>query len=227
MRLCRLLYTLAAKKKWRCKSCTYDFSVTSGTVFTDRKMSFSDLLLAIYKFVNAAKGLPALELSRELVCDYGTALVLLHKLRTCIEADSEGKQVGGPDTTVEVDGAYFGGHIAPENKKEDRVDRRKAENQNGKRQCLGVIRQRGGLTVATVVADEAALVPVILRRAEIGIYHHVSGKYLQGYATEMAWREDRRRQGNGSLMNQMATLAMLHGPSAEWRGYDRNAKAAN
>ena len=63
-----------------------------------------------------------------------------------------------------------------------------------------------------------------LRRAEIGIHHHVSGKYLQGYATEMAWREDHRRQGNGSLMNQVATLAMQHGMSIEWRGYGRKAQ---
>ena len=28
-----------------------------------------------------------------------------------------------------------------------------------------------------------------LRRAEIGIHHHISGRYLAGYANEMAWRE--------------------------------------
>ena len=32
-----------------------------------------------------------------------------------------------------------------------------------------------------------------LRRAEIGIHHHIAGPYLAAYAAEMGWREDRRR----------------------------------
>lgn len=32
-----------------------------------------------------------------------------------------------------------------------------------------------------------------LRRAEIGIHHHIAGPYLAAYATKMAWREDNRR----------------------------------
>ena len=35
--------------------------------------------------------------------------------------------------TVEVDGAYFGGYVKPENRKEDRVDRRLSEHKSGKR----------------------------------------------------------------------------------------------
>ena len=38
-----------------------------------------------------------------------------------------------------------------------------------------------------------------LRRAEIGIHHHIAGPYLNAYATEMAWREDNRRVSNGVL----------------------------
>lgn len=56
---CLGCYHLATKRKWRCKGCGYDFSVTSGTIFADRKMPVRDLLLAIYKFVIAAKGLSA------------------------------------------------------------------------------------------------------------------------------------------------------------------------
>src|SRR6202030_1640439 len=36
-----------------------------------------------------------------------------------------------------------------------------------------------------------------LRRAEIGTHHHISGRYLHAYASEMAWREDSRRVSNG------------------------------
>lgn len=131
-------------------------------------MPFRDLLLVIFKFVNAAKGVPAAQLSREIGCDYKVAFVLLHKLRECMESETTGAQVGGESAEVEVDGAYFGGHVRPENLKEDRVDRRLAENQNGKRQCLGVIRERGGRTLPFVVPDEAALVRVIGRKVRLG-----------------------------------------------------------
>ena len=37
-------------------------------------------------------------------------------------------------TIAEVDGGYFGGYIKPANYRENRIDRRKAKYQNGKRQ---------------------------------------------------------------------------------------------
>ena len=58
-----------------------------------------------------------------------------------------------------------------------------------------------------------------LRRAEIGIHHHVAGRYLNAYAGEMAWREDCRREANGTQY-AMATAAAVAAPkSAQWCGY--------
>ena len=42
--------------------------------------------------------------------------------------------------TVHLDGAYVGGPVRPENRKEDRVDRRLTENQNPDKRCLLVMR---------------------------------------------------------------------------------------
>ena len=64
---------------------------------------------------------------------------LAHKLREVIEAEqSKAKFVGA----CAVDGAYFGGHIKPENEVAERVDRRIAEEQTGKRQVVVVMPQR-------------------------------------------------------------------------------------
>jgi hypothetical protein len=46
--------------------------------------------------------------------------------------------------TVEVDGAYFGGHIWPANFARDRVARRLAKHQTGKRRVVVVLRERAG-----------------------------------------------------------------------------------
>ena len=46
-----------------------------------------------------------------------------------------------------------------------------------------------------------------LRRAEIGIHHHIAGSYLLRYAQESSWREDNRRVSNGDQVNRIAALA--------------------
>jgi hypothetical protein len=118
--------------------------LTSGTIFHSRKLKLRDILGAIAIFTNGAKGYSALQLSRDLSCDYKSAFVLLHKLRESIElARAEGALQGD----VELDGAYFGGHVRPANRKEDRIDLRKAENQSGKRLSVIVAREKKGRTV--------------------------------------------------------------------------------
>lgn len=58
-----------------------------------------------------------------------------------------------------------------------------------------------------------------LRRAEIGIHHHIAGAYLLRYAQESSWREDNRRQSNGEQVNRLASLAMKRGKSVDFTGY--------
>jgi hypothetical protein len=58
-----------------------------------------------------------------------------------------------------------------------------------------------------------------LRRSEIGQHHHISGKYLLAYATEMAWREDNRRQPNGTQHEAVTGAALVHPVSRTWKGY--------
>src|ERR1700744_1827308 len=130
---CAAVYTYQAHKLFKCKACNHQFSVTSGTIFASRKLSIRDSLLAIAIFVNGAKGHSALQLSRDLDCQYKTAFVLAHKLREAVAADAKSRTVGG---TVEIDGAYFGGYVKPANHIEDRVDRRKAMHQTGKRKVV-------------------------------------------------------------------------------------------
>ena len=55
---------------------------------------------------------------------------------------------------VEIDGAYFGGHIRPANYKENRRDRRLAKNQTGKRRVVVIMRERNGQTLPFVFRFE-------------------------------------------------------------------------
>lgn len=261
-------YNLKSRPVWKCKGCAKQFSLTSGTIFHSRKLSLRDILGAIAIFTNGAKGYSALHLSRDLGCDYKSAFVLCHKLREAIKL---ARQEGALTGDVEIDGAYFGGYMKPANKREDRADRRRKFNPNGKRQVVIAMRERGGRTLtavakreadgvastkanvaagATVYADEAshwdklaANFPIKrinhskaysqdgvntnqaesffsrIRRAEIGIHHHIAGKYLSAYATEMAWREDARRVSNGNQFTMIVSAAAIAPKSAVWCGY--------
>lgn len=149
---CDACYTFKARRIFKCKACLKQFSVTSGTIFASRKLPIRDYLLAIAIFVNGAKGHSALQLSRDLDVQYKTAFVLAHKLREAMA--SEQRQVEQLTGHVEVDGAYFGGHIRPRNYKADRIDRRRARYQTGKRRVVVVMRERAGRTVTNVFNSE-------------------------------------------------------------------------
>jgi transposase-like protein len=163
-------HKLATRPVWKCAGCKHQFSVTAGTIFADRKRPIRDYLLAIAIFANGAKGHSALQLSRDLSCQYKTAFVLAHKLREAIEVEHRKAEFGAG--AVEIDGAYFGGHVKPQNVAAERVDRRTAEEQTGKRQVVTVIRERKGRTLTYVCGKESDAIPVIRDRIRLGSTIH-------------------------------------------------------
>lgn len=154
--------------RFRCKACRKDFSLTSGTLFAFHKMRLRTYLAAIVIFCNEVKGKSALALSRDLGCQYKTAFVLAHKLREAMSTEVKGYKLGGEGKKVEVDGAYFGGYVKPANWKENRRDRRLAKNQNGKRQCVVVIRQRDGLVLPAAFKSEGSALAYIRNHVAAG-----------------------------------------------------------
>ena len=158
--------------RWRCKACRRDFSITSGTLFAWHKLPLRTYLLAVVVFCNEVKGKSMLALARDLDVQYKTAFVLAHKLREAMAASIKGLRIGGEERVVEIDGAYFGGHVRPENRAADRVDRRRSENQSGKRRVVVAMRERGGRTLPHVFAGEDAAVPAIRQRIARGTVVH-------------------------------------------------------
>jgi len=58
-----------------------------------------------------------------------------------------------------------------------------------------------------------------MRRAEIGHHHHIAGPYLIRFAQECAWREDHRKDPNGSQVDRVVALVMKNKPSVDFCGY--------
>lgn len=145
-------YDIATRRKFKCKACHHQFSVTSGTIFASRKLPFVDMLAAIATVVNGAKGVSALQLARDGNHQHKTMFVLCHKIREAMAAEIAGHELNG---TVEVDGCYVGGYVRPANEAKDRIDRRLAQHQTGKRRVVVVARERKGRTITTVTKSEA------------------------------------------------------------------------
>jgi transposase-like protein len=113
------VYEYETRQIFKCKGCEHQFSLTSGTIFSNRKMSMRDILTSIAIFVNAANGHAALHMSRELNCSYKTAFVLVHKLREVLGTLQTPDKLTG---IVEIDGMWVGGHQKKSNLVKDRKD---------------------------------------------------------------------------------------------------------
>ena len=160
--------------RYRCKhkECGKDFTITSGTLFASHKLPLRSYLLAVAIFCNEVKGKSMLALSRDLGTSYKCTFMLAHKLREAMASELKGRVIGGEEKTAEVDSAYFGGYVKPANRKVDRIDRRFAENQSGKRKAVIVIRERGGNTLPAVFPSESHALSFIRSRIAKGTTVH-------------------------------------------------------
>jgi hypothetical protein len=116
---------------------------------------------------------------------------------------NDGVRLGG---TVEVDGAYFGGHVRPENRKEDRKDRRKAENRDPDRRVVVVLRQRKGRTLSFVVMREAEGAEIVRERVALGSDLHADeGPHwdeLEAFYTAHRINHSEAHSWDGACTNQ-------------------------
>jgi transposase-like protein len=158
--------------RWRCTACRHDFSLTSRTLFAWHKLPLRSYLLAVAVFCNEVKGKSMLALARDLDVQYKTAFVMAHKLREAMAASMRGLRIGGEGRVAEIDGAYFGGYVRPDNLAIDRVDRRLSKNRSGKRRAVVVMRERGGRTLPQVFAAEDAALASIGQRIAKGTMVH-------------------------------------------------------
>ena len=90
--------------RYRCRPCQYDFSVKTGTVMQDSKLSYQQWGIAVYQIVTNIKGVSSMKLHRDLEITQKTAWHLLHRIRRSMPLP-ELKFTG----EVEVDETYIGG----------------------------------------------------------------------------------------------------------------------
>jgi transposase-like protein len=162
---CLDAYAIKSRRRFECSGCGRQFSVTSGTIFHGRKKSFTDLLAALCIVLDAAKGVSALQLARDLCCQHKTAWVLVHKIRQALAAELADAKLSGE---IEIDGMHTGGAIRPANLKENRVDRRRAPHQTGARRVVIALRARNGRTRTFIGKHEPEGVAIVRHVVTLG-----------------------------------------------------------
>lgn len=91
--------------KCKAKECGKKFSVTTGTIFENTKISLRTWFAAMYLCTAHKKGVSSLQLSRDLNLTQKTAWFVLHRIREMLNIN-QGEHLSG---TVEIDETYVGG----------------------------------------------------------------------------------------------------------------------
>jgi transposase-like protein len=100
-------YYITTQKRYECKHCHRQTSVTAGTVFHKLRQPLRKLFWAVYLTGTDKQGISATELQRKLgIKSYRTVWNLMHRIRAAMASSG-----AFPLTkAVEVDETYIGGH---------------------------------------------------------------------------------------------------------------------
>ena len=97
---------MAARQVHECVQCSYQCSVTAGTIFHKTRTRLSSWFWAIYRMSHDKKGISAVQLAKEIGVSYPTAWLMLHKIRKAMSDRDQRYRLSG---LVEVDEGYVGG----------------------------------------------------------------------------------------------------------------------
>ena len=98
-------YFLPSGKVWKCKGCSYKYSLKIGTIFEDSPVSLGKWMCAFWLNVNCKNGISSYKLSRDLKTTQRTAWFMLQRIRLALQNGSIVKMGG----TVEADETFIGG----------------------------------------------------------------------------------------------------------------------
>ena len=167
--------------KFRCRDCRDHFSVRTGTVLAESKVSLRKWLMAIYMLHTSRKGVSSVQMAKMLGVTQKTAWFLDHRIRAAM-AHRGGLFAG----EVEVDEAYFGGR---ERNKHNSKKLHKGRGPTGKQAVIGLREREGNVRAFPISATDkihlqSAIVENVKRGSTIYSDSHPGYVGLPGYEHE-------------------------------------------
>lgn len=138
------VYRFKDGKRFRCAECRQDFTIKTGTVFGESKVSLRKWFMAIYLLTTCRKGISSVQLAAQVGVTQKTAWFMDHRLREAMKQN--GGQLFG---TVEIDECYIGGKA--ENMHADkRREKITGRGTAGKTPVFGMVQRQGEVRAAKV-----------------------------------------------------------------------------
>jgi transposase-like protein len=185
------VYHFSDGKRYKCKECKKQFTVTVGTIFEGSHIPLQKWFMAGYLISAHKKGISSLQLSRDLNITQKSAWYMLHRYRFAIRTQSF---LAPLDKTVEIDECFVGG--------KERFKHKSKRGLIEKTPVFGMV-ERGGEVRAEVVpnllkktvtpiiykhisyeavimSDEATIYEKLYKVYIHGKVHHASGEYVRG-----------------------------------------------
>jgi len=129
-------------KRFRCYSCKKDFTLKTGTIFGESRVSFRQWFIAIYLLTTCKKGISSVELAEKVGVTQKTAWFMDHRLREAMKQDTE--KLSGE---IEADEKYVGGR-----EKNKHYNKRNRTGKRLKTPIVGFLQRKGSVR-AHVVQD--------------------------------------------------------------------------
>lgn len=136
------IYTFKGGRRYRCAKCRKDFTIITGTVFGESKVSLQKWFTAIYLLSTTSKGISSVQLAKHVGVTQKTGWFMDHRIRKALKEN--GGQLFG---VCEADETYVGGLA-----KAMHADKRAKQGTGGvgKAIVMGIV-QRGGSVKAGVI----------------------------------------------------------------------------
>ncbi len=149
-------------KRYQCKECTNNFSVTVGTIFENTKIPLQKWFLAIYIATSHKKGISSCQLARDLGITQKSAWHVLHRIREMLNTNA--KEIF--TQLVECDSTFLGGK-----EKNKHKNKKKGGTQGGagKTVMFGILERGGNVHAEKVKAEDVPFVrPIIDKKVQQG-----------------------------------------------------------
>lgn len=152
---CGGLKVYTTTRGYRCgeKECRKDFTVTTGTIFHNSKISLRIWFAAIYLATTHKKGISSVQLALDLGITQKSAWHVLHRIREMLK--DKAPQMLGENNMVEVDETYIGGnnrnrHYGKKRSQEDNSLTNSGELYRPKKMVVGIIERNGKVALKHV-----------------------------------------------------------------------------
>lgn len=151
--------------RYRCKNTNKYFTIKTGTIFRNSKISIQKWLWALYLFSSHKKGISSCQLAKDISITQKSAWFMLHRLRSTFKVSDFKTML---QNIVEADETFIGG------KNKNRHWNKKVPHSQGrswkdKVPILGII-ERGGSLITQVISNtqQETIEPLIRAKVKKG-----------------------------------------------------------